>query len=54
MPSDVSGMYWQELDQIIERLHQENKREEVVAFLRKYGLFTDEEAVHKYLAGEVG
>lgn len=41
-----------ELEKEIDRLHAEGKREEVIALMRKYGLFTDEAAVKEYLQGE--
>ena len=40
-----------ELDAKIDRLHREGKRGEVVTLMRKYGLFTDEDAVRDYLSG---
>lgn len=41
-----------EIDREIERLHAQGDRPAVVALLRKYGLFTDEETVRRYLAGD--
>ncbi len=52
MPYDVSAMHQHELEREIDRLHQDGKREEVVALMRKYGLFTDEQAVGEYLSGK--
>jgi hypothetical protein len=34
------------------RLHTEGKKDEVVALLRKYGLFRDEGVVREYLTGK--
>ena len=45
-------MHQWEIDREIERLHREGKRDEVVALMRKYGLFEDEQAVRDYLAHE--
>lgn len=41
-----------QIDAEIERLHRENKRQEVVDLMRKYGLFEDEQVVADYLAGK--
>jgi nicotinamidase-related amidase len=40
-----------ELHSEVERLHSQGKREEVVALLRRYGIFTDEGDVQEYLRG---
>ncbi len=38
-----------ELDREIDRLDREGKRHEVIALMRKYGIFTDEAMVTEYL-----
>jgi hypothetical protein len=42
-----------EFQREIARLDREGKRQEVVALMRKYGLFTDETAVAEYLRGRL-
>lgn len=40
-----------ELDLEIDRLHKAGRRQDVVALMRKYGIFTNERVVTEYLRG---
>lgn len=50
-PSRGSIMKQHELDREIDRLDKVGDRKAVVALMRKYGLFLDEDEVARYLTG---
>lgn len=45
-------MRFDQLDAEINRLHLAGDRQGVVSLMRKYGIFSDEDAVQRYLAGD--
>lgn len=51
-PNNIAAMHQRELDARIDVLHRAGDRQGVVDLMRKYGLFSDEQAVTDYLAGK--